>query len=174
MSDLIDSNPMDDENITDGQEEHASWNMLVTMLLLIIGFLFASVLLLQQTISTRTSDGEPIFQMSTIIEKVSQTRDKLSPAPKTPVAEESEEKSSPLDNLKQMVANQTGEKVRWPRLKLTGFGTSSDGTEFARINGDVVYPGGYSGKVKLVEVRTHDVIVEYKGERKTLTLELED
>ena len=65
-------------------------------------------------------------------------------------------------------------KVNWPKLKLTGFGTSADGSGgFAIINNTQVHPGQLiNDKVKLVEVREHDVIVEYKGEQKSLTVDV--
>lgn len=60
--------------------------------------------------------------------------------------------------------------VRWPKLKLTGFGVGAGGGEdFAIINGQYIHPGQLiDGKAKLVEVREHDVVVEYKGETKAL------
>ena len=64
-------------------------------------------------------------------------------------------------------------KVRWPKLKLTAFGKSSDGQSgFAKINGQYVLPGGLiGGKVRLVEIRPHDVVVEYQGETRSLTID---
>lgn len=65
-------------------------------------------------------------------------------------------------------------EVRWPRLKLTGLGTSvGSGEAFAIINGGPYTPGELiDGKVVLIEVRAHDVVVEYQGETKNLTIDL--
>lgn len=69
-----------------------------------------------------------------------------------------------------------GANVRWPKLKLTGFGTSTDGSGgFAIINNNQIHPGQLiEGKAKLVEVREHDVLVEYQGEQKSLTVDVKN
>ena len=61
----------------------------------------------------------------------------------------------------------------WPRMKLTGFGKSKEESgNFAIINGKKIHPGqNIAGKVHLVEIRNHDVLVEYKGESRILTIE---
>lgn len=169
----------DDENI-DKPETQSQGTMVFTMLLLIAGFLFASILLMKQTLETRTAEGEPVFQPSKLIDKGKSLISRpatvnATATTNTPAKQVRKEHSSTLENIKQIVTFQTGDKVRWPRLKLTGFGKSTDDSEgFAIINGDQVHPGEYIRKVKLLEVRTHDVIVEYKGERKTLTVDLEN
>lgn len=62
--------------------------------------------------------------------------------------------------------------VRWPKLKLTGFGRAADGEGgFAIINGDQVLLNNYIDDVKLVEIRAHGAVVEYKGEQKLLTVD---
>ncbi len=62
--------------------------------------------------------------------------------------------------------------VRWPKLKVTGFGTSADAEGgFAIINGKHVLVNTFIGEVKLVEIRTHGAVVEYKGEQKILPVE---
>lgn len=175
MSDLTNSDPILDDEMEDGQEVHSPWTMVLTMLLLIAAFLFTSALLVQQTLAAKNADGEPIFQLSQIIEKGKELAARP-PKPEPAVAQdEPEEKSSPFVDLKQIVNIQPSETVRWPRLKLTGFGKSTDGSEgFAIINGDLVHPGEYAGKVKLVEIRTHDVVVEYKGEQKMLAVGMDN
>jgi len=64
--------------------------------------------------------------------------------------------------------------VRWPKLKVTGFGTSTDiDGSFAIINGQRVLLNHYINGVQLVEIRAHDIVVEYKGERRILADELQ-
>jgi hypothetical protein len=63
-------------------------------------------------------------------------------------------------------------EVRWPKLKLTGFGRSADGEGgFGIINEKHVLKGQEISGVKLVEIRAHGVVLEYKGERKTLAVD---
>lgn len=61
----------------------------------------------------------------------------------------------------------------WPRLKLAGFGKSEEKSgDFAIINGKKVHlEQTIAGKVRLVEIRDHDVIVEFNGEKRILTIE---
>ncbi len=175
MSDLIDGSPLPDENGELEQEEHSTWAMFLSILLLIAGFLLASALLIQQTLSANNADGEPIFQLSQLIEKGKEMGSRPAAEPVASATTTNEANTSALASIKQMVNLPTGETVRWPKLKLTGFGTSTDGAEgFAIINGDLIHPGETTRKVTLVEIRSHDVIVEYKGERKTLTVGMED
>jgi hypothetical protein len=63
--------------------------------------------------------------------------------------------------------------THWPRLKLAGFGKSEDESgNFDIINGKKVHPvQNIAGRVKLIEIRDHDVLVEFKGESRILTIE---
>jgi hypothetical protein len=62
--------------------------------------------------------------------------------------------------------------VKWPKLKLTGFGKSTDAEgSFAIINGQQVMVSNYIGEVQLVEIRAHGAVVEYRGERRVLTVD---
>ncbi len=175
MNELSDSNPVSEEEKLEDQAEHSPWTMLVTMSLMIIGFLFAGVLLAQQSLRAKTAAGEPIFALSVLIEK-GKTLTARPPAAETSTEEAAPARSSPFDGFKEMVMSQSSsDTIKWPRLKVTGFGKSADDMEkFAIINGNLIHPGEFAGKVKLVEVRAHDVVVEYKGERRTLTIDLED
>lgn len=175
MSELSNNDPISDEAFTDEQQKHSSLTMLFTMLLMIAGFFFASILLIHQTLLARSPEGKPIFELSALAEK-GKALATHPPTGEIPVTKSENARPSPLESIRNMVINQTSSgKVRWPRLKMTGFGQSADGTEkFAIINNDLVHLGEYAGKVKLVEVRAHDVVVEYKGERKNLTVELKN
>lgn len=171
MSNLSNTPEIQNE-IYDGREAPSPWTMLITMLLLIAGLLLASVMMMNHLTKTQAETGEQGLGFSELVEKAKAMTVRV-PPPQTEETEPAESpKASPLDNLKQIVSS---DKVRWPRLKLTGFGTSADGLEsFAIINGDQVHPGQMVGKVKVVEVRTHAVVVEYMGEQKLLTTDFHD
>ena len=172
MSDLSTPPEIQDE-IYDGQGAPSPGTMLVTMLLLIAGLLLTSVLMMNYLNKTKAESGEEGFGFSELLAKAKALTVQVPPAQ---TMETEPAQSSPLENLKQMVSNtSSSDKVRWPRLKLTGFGTSTDGLEsFAIINGEQVHPGQTVGKVNVVEVRAHDVVVEYKGEQKLLTTDFKD
>lgn len=176
MSNLSTIDPMPEAGAPDENESSSPLSMLFTMLLLIAGFLFSSVLLLQQTYNARNENGERILDAEALSAAMqSMGEHTASDSPREEMAQQQEPATSPFEGLRQIVEGSSDGSVRWPRLRLTGFGKSSDGTEdFAIINGDLVHPGESAGKVTLVEVRARDVIVEYRGERKTLTVELED
>jgi hypothetical protein len=150
--------------------------MLITMVLLIAGLLLATVLMVNHVNKTKADSGEQGLGFSELVAKATAMMVR-EPSPQTeePAAAPTPQ-TSPLDNLKNMVSSAgSSDKVKWPRLKLTGFGTSSDALEsFAIINGEQVHPGQMVDKVEVVEVRGHDVVVEYMGERKTLTVDVQD
>ena len=166
MSDLINTDPMPEETPSKEISTASPWTALFTMLLLSIGFLVTSALLIRQAFNTKNSEGEPIITVSSLIEDV-KTRSATTPIAMSQNCEETSDlKEIPPD---EPATPATG-KVKWPHLKLIGFGKSADGTEsFAIINNQQVHPGEYVGKVMLSEVRANDVIVEYKGEYKILT-----
>ena len=175
MSDLRNI-PEIQEEIYDGQEAPSPWTMLFTMLLLIAGLLLTSVLMMNHINKTKTASGEKGLDFSELVAKMQTMPVRVPPQKTVEPATAPTPQASPLENLKQMVSSAaSSEKVRWPRLKLTGFGTSTDALEsFAIINGQQVHPGQTVDKVQVVEIRAHDVIVEYMGERKTLTMDVHD
>jgi len=160
----------------DDQEVPSRWTMLFTMVLLIAGLLLASALMINHLNKNRIETGEDGFDFSGLLTKAKSMMERIPPSQTVEPETAPTPQTSPLDNLKKMVSSAaSSEKVRWPRLKLTGFGTSTDSREsFAIINGEHVHPGQIVDKVQVVEVREHDVIVEYMGERKTLTVDVND
>lgn len=171
MSDLSDT-PEIPNKIYESNEAPSPWTMLVTMLLLIAGLLLASALMMNHLSKATAESGEMKFGFSELLEKAKALTAQVTPPQTEETVSTQSSPSSPLDSLKQIVSS---DKVRWPRLKLTGFGTSADGLEsFAIINGDQVHPGQMIGKVNVVEVRTHAVVVEYMGEQKLLTTDFQD
>ena len=175
MSDLSNT-PEIQEEMYDGQEVSAPWSMLVTMLLLIAGLLLASMLMMNHVSKMKTESGEQALGFSELIAKAKAVKIRVPSQQTVEPAQVPSRQNSPIVDLKKMVSSTgSSEKVRWPKLKLTGFGTSTDGLEsFAIINGEHLHPGQLVGKVTVLEVRAHDVIVEYKGAQKILTVDVND
>jgi hypothetical protein len=175
VSDLSNTPEMQEETY-DGLEAPSPWIMLFTMLLLIAGLLLASALMVNHVNKTKAETGEKGLVFSELVAKAKSMTVRVPPQQTVEPVAAPTPQTSPLENLKKMVSSAgSSDKVRWPRLKLTGFGTSTDGLEsFAIINGEQVHPGQVVDKVAVVEVRAHDVVVEYRGERKTLTMDVND
>jgi hypothetical protein len=150
--------------------------MLFTLLLLIAGLLLASALMVNHLQNIKTETGEKGIGFFGLVAKAKAMTVRVPTQQPVEPVEASTPQASPIENLKNMVSSAgSSDKVRWPRLKLTGFGTSTDGLEsFAIINGEQMHPGQIVDKVAVVEVRAHDVVVEYMGERKMLTVDVND
>ena len=179
MSDLSTPPEIQDET-NDGREAPSPWTMLITMLLMIAGLLLASIMMMNHVNKTKGESGGKGLGFSGLAEKAKSLTVRVPPqktveSVATPSPQPTPQSSS-IEKLKKMVSSAaSSDKVRWPRLKLTGFGTSTDKLEsFAIINGEQVHPGQIVDKVHVVEVRAHDVVVEYMGERKTLTMDVQD
>ncbi|MBT8043036.1 MAG: hypothetical protein HKP10_02455 [Kiritimatiellales bacterium] len=175
MSNTDNTSPNPETHLADTETRPYS-SMLVTLLLLIAGLLLSSVLMLHYGYK---AGGEkmalPGVNFTELKEKgVAYQQQVTQPASDDPVAQEPPQKTEQESGgIGQLLAAR-GEKVRWPRLRLTGFGRSSDGTGgFAIINNQQVFLGELiDGKAKLIEVRTHDVVVEYKGETRIISTDL--
>ena len=131
--------------------------MLVTILLMIVSLLMTSTMMMHHTFeknSTDTGNKNPSLAWFSFLTNNHQGIETA----KTAV-------------FSKLFGNGS-DKVRWPKLTLTGFGSGTDQeSSFAFINGKKVHLGQrINGKVKLVEIRAHDVVVEYKAEQKTLTV----
>ncbi len=59
-------------------------------------------------------------------------------------------------------------KRPWPELKLTGIAQGGDRQRVAILNGKMLSAGRRLGEVAVIQVRDSTVIVEYRGERRTL------
>lgn len=131
--------------------------MLTTMLLLTAGFILSSIMLGHYMMTPRT-ENKNIHAAITLLTKTFST--------------EKAEKETETSNLNALFSERDL-MTHWPRLKLAGFGKSEDeSSNFAIINGKKVHPGqSIAGKVTLVEIRDHDVMVEFKGETRILTIE---
>ncbi len=151
--------------------------MLVTMVLLIAVLLFTSLMMVHYSGASKALAGASTDEGTHTAPQAEQT---------VPIAEQAgalirslkgndsekeqaEEKSGRLVGL---FGNREG-GVRWPRLELTGFGTSINRREsFAIINDHQYHPGQLiNGKVTLVDVQDHYVVVECQGETRNLTVD---
>ncbi len=74
-----------------------------------------------------------------------------------PVAEE-EVVAEPMPKIKKT----------WPELKLTGIAQGGDRQRVAILNGKTLSVGRRLGEVTIIQVRDTTVVVEYRGERRTL------
>jgi hypothetical protein len=59
-------------------------------------------------------------------------------------------------------------KKTWPELKLTGIAQGGDRQRVAILNGKMLSAGRRLGEVAVIQVRDSTVVVEYRGERRTL------
>ena len=59
-------------------------------------------------------------------------------------------------------------KKSWPELKLTGIAQGGDRQRVALLNGKMLSAGRRLGEVAIIQVKDNSVLVEYRGERRTL------
>lgn len=170
MSDTnIPPSPADDP-VAEETANESPWIMLVTMLLMIAGLLFSSMLLFAQTSEARTADGQPWFQFADLMEKGSSIFSMAG----------SEERSTNTSSIGQTVANMIPQKIRdritWPRLEISGTGKGVDDVNYAVINGSMVPQGETipGEEAKLVEIHSGYVVVELNGQRKDFPVTQED
>lgn len=178
MSDLSNSLTSPEDNGTD-LKPAGGGRMLVTILLLICTLVLTSIMMIHYGIRMQGSEEgissfniadltgkgmEPALSHSFSFESEAVTDD-------TQIAEE-ESINDKFGKLLQTHSDQ----VRWPKLKVTGLGSSKGGDgDFAIINGNQMHPGQTSKDgVKLIEVRSHDIVVEYMGEQRSLPVDLKD
>ncbi|MDF7823653.1 general secretion pathway protein GspB [Pontiellaceae bacterium B12227] len=157
--------------------------MLTTIVLLIAGLFLTGFMMLhyarqQSAPLAETAMNQQQGTGGLTIQKASSLLKTLTPSEQSDAKATAEtktktaEKSSGFNQLFQ----DREDHVRWPKLKLTGFGTASDGSGgFAIINGHQYHEGQFiNGKVRLLEVRKHDVLVELNGSTQTLTVNIAD
>lgn len=160
------------ENMTPAPS--SPWVMLVSMLLLISGLILSSAMLLHYAL-----DGKEGTERNSLFDFVQLTVDGKKSSAKPQAAKtqgtsdnESSNPEASSSSVKTFFSGGGNGTVRWPKLKLSGFGTSSDTAGgFAIINGKHVLVNTSIGDVMLVEILAQGAVVEYKGERKILAVE---
>jgi hypothetical protein len=175
VSNLSDDVPYPEEPVNN-ENSTPSRVMLFTLLLLIAGFLLTGTMLLYYANAQR---GNP-QPMETGMEEPAPTEER-SFFNKLGLSARTAEPDTAATNtnegiMDQLFGQRNGSSVNWPRMKLVGFGTATDGSGgFAIINNHQYRQGDLiSGKVKLIEIRRHDVLLEYGGETKTLSMDFTD
>lgn len=161
------------ENDNIPPEPASPWVMLISMLLLISGLILSSAMLVHYAMNGKDSaDKESFFDFAKLMEAGKEFSTKVQIREK-PTTEENES-VAPIDSaVKKFLSGGENGSVRWPKLKLSGFGIPSNGkVGFAIINGKHVIVGSTVSGATLVEILDHGVRVEYKGETKTLIVEI--
>ncbi|MCF7847917.1 MAG: hypothetical protein K9M45_03625 [Kiritimatiellales bacterium] len=126
--------------------------------------------------AAKFSLSAPLDQAKEVVAKAKLVQPKPSeltetPAKKAPASKE-EEANAPASmetTGKKNLFNRKKDSVNWPHLSLTGFGKTGSGG-FAIVNGKSVLLNGYIEGAQLIEVREHDVVMEYEGKVKYLTI----
>ena len=150
------------------QKENTERGMILLFIILLIStLLLSSSMFIYYSIPTEGQDtGKTTFSLNRLLEKGKETSSTLTKQTQQKLSETTqllEEQSTTANNTKS---------ARWPKLKLTGFGKSADGKGgFAIINGNQYNIGEPSGKVSLIEIQAHGVLLEYKGEQKVIYAE---
>ena len=157
-------------------EKTSPATMLISMILLIAGLLLASAMLIQRAQEKSGSSRTALSGFSEFIQKgkslSSQAIAKVAEQNETTASAEEANASTTSNSGFKQFFQKTNSSVRWPKLKLTGFGTSSDGESgFAIINEKHIIVGQQISKVTLVEIGLQSVVVEYKGAQKILTVD---
>ena len=170
----LSNTPPSPENDPATSKASSPWVMLISMLLLIAVLILSSVMLVHYAMGGKEGEtGKSTFSFANLIEK-----GKALSTQSEPGAEQQPENQSETTDFKPAEPGMkrffSGEgSVRWPRLKLTGFGKGSGGQSgFAIINGEQVLVNTPINGAMLVEILDQGVVMEYKGEQKTLTVKL--
>jgi hypothetical protein len=176
LSELSNDPPIQEESVK-LEDTTSPWTMLITMVLLIAGFIMASVMMLHYIPKDAAVDSKvkkESINLSSLMEQGKKYATQLKNPEETEPAEQPQKATESEEAKLSKLFSSRGDKVKWPKLKLTGFGTSSEGDGgFAIINGKQIHPGQLiDGKAKLDQIRSNDVVVEYMGETKTLTVDV--
>lgn len=182
----LNNEPAFHENDNEAHPPAAPRVMFITILLMISGLLLTSVMLIHYGLKSTDENGQPISGLSNIKTMLkskpappqSDPKPRASvPAPQPVEPPENTEKTTSSKpegfNIKNLFSMAGNGNVRWPRLRLTGFGLPATGEAgFAIINGKHIAEGSTINGVVLVEILAEGVVVQYKGETKKLIVEM--
>ena len=166
------------ENDNIAQEPSSPWVMLISMLLLISLLVLSSAMLVHYAMDGKEGTiKESVFKFAKLMEKGAEPSarpEQIEEQKKTENGKVASVASKPSDSaIKRFFSVRGNGTVRWPKLKLSGFGIPSNGeVGFAIINGKHVVAGSTVNGATLVKILEHGVLVEYKGETKTLIVEM--
>lgn len=165
------------ENHLDGKRNAAPGAMLVSILLLIGGLLLTSALLLDSGLANKES---PFPSKHIIFSQTLKKTEEIIAYAKTKSANRAPIPSSQASTFEIKGKNilnfsfkeKDGNGVRWPRLKLSGFGkATANKTDFAIINGNRIKIGDSIRGATLIKIVDQGVELEYQGATKILTIE---
>ena len=167
----------ENDNITPASSS-SPWVMIISMLLLISGLILSSAMLMHYAMGGKEGTAKGFtFDFTKLMEKgkdfsakAQTTKKQATTENEPPVATD----SKPVDSIFKKFFSRGGDRaIRWPKLKLTGFGTpSGSDAGFAIINGKQIVVGGTVNGAALVRILEYGVLLEYKGERKVVIVEV--
>ena len=173
----LSNTPPSPENDNTESKATSPWVMFISMLLLISVLILSSVMLVHYAMGGK--DGKTdrsVFSFAALMEK-----GKALAAQPEPKAESQQHEDQPVatnsnpseSGMRRFFSGDSSGSVRWPTLSLSGFGKGRAGqSDFAIINGEQVLVNSSVEGVMLIEILSQGVVVEYKGEQKTLTVKL--
>lgn len=175
--------PTSSEKDSDTETPSSSAIMLTTIMLLIGGLLLTSAMLIHygfknakesDTFATNLSLAQETAK-SKLSKNFAHAKTRISASrPFATNSQETAAKPSKI-NFKNLFAKHGKSPARWPKLELSGFGIlSHEKTGFAIINQKRIMEGSTIKGVKVLKILSHGVLVEYKGETKTLIVETTD
>jgi hypothetical protein len=181
----LDTKPVLREKDNDTEPTSSAGVMFTSLLLLIGGLLLTSAMLIHYGFKGTGENGESISGLTRVLEMakskpvenraVEETHVSApSPPPEVAPAATLDAAAKPSGfNFKDLFSKKRNGSVRWPRLKLSGFGLPAEGeVGFAIINGKHVVEGSTVNGATVQEILAHGVRLEYKGETKTLIVEV--
>lgn len=177
MSNLSNEMSFPKEPVNDASST-SSLVMLFTILLLIAGLLMTGTMMLYY-VNTHHND------LTKTTRKTKESTQILNPISFFFEKIKSETHIANLYNTKtdtnsgvidQLFGDRNNLSANWPKLKLTGFGSATAGNGgFAIINNHQYRQGDLiNGKVTLIKIRKHDILMEYEGETNTLSMKTSD
>ncbi len=167
------SNPPSPPENNAHSKASSPWVMLISMLLLITGLILSSVMLVYYATDNPADESKKSsFSVAELIGKGQALSAQSKPDRKQVEPEPVIADTKPAESgVKRFFSGDRPEEVRWPKLKLSGFGKGSHGqSDFAIINNNQILVGTPINGVILVEILNQGVVVEYKGEQKILTV----
>ena len=167
------TNPAIHNDESDNEQTTSQKAMLTTTFLLISGLILTSVMLILYGFDNPKNQKSPEqiqaweqFKLQLTELKSEKKTDTTAPSPD---ALDSSIKSSE-PSIKNWLSKISSGNVRWPNLQLTGF--SKGKITSAIINNKQVMEGGVIKGAKVLEIQEYGVLMEYKGETKTLSVEI--
>jgi hypothetical protein len=157
------------------EDRKSPWTMLVTMILLSAGLLLSGAMLLNRAQGEIQTTNASAAGLAAFLNNgktlLSEAKNKAAQQKESDLLAEN---TNGDEGVGRFFQRQTG-TVRWPKLKLTGFGSSTDGASgFAIINGQHVIAGQQISKVTVIDIGAQSVMVEFKGEQRTLSVDPTD